>query len=371
MDKLRSSDLRSILDCAAALYAHDELATFPQRLVEVLPAVLKADYTSYTEVDPTGQTIPRGYINPPEMNSPELSRAMAPYVHEHPVVMHYQNTGDGTAYQISDFLSRDEFRRLGLYQNFYRTIGVEDQLSMALPAAATASDRPAGVPAPIIGISFSRSTWRFPERERQILNALRPHVLQAHRNAAVRTHLAAALGASRDALDRLPHGVMTIDPTRRHLTLLSKPAERFLATYFGPPAPGDPLPDPLLSYVRAPAGVAPAAPLSVRRDGHELFVEPLAPGADGSLMLLLAEHRVGMGEAPSKPATARARQYGLTPREAEVLDWLAEGKTNPEIATILDISPRTVQKHLEHAYLKLSVENHSSAILRLLEPARP
>lgn len=365
MNKLRTSDLHSILDCAAALYAHDDLSTFPQRLVEVLPAVLQADYTSYSEVDPTGHTIPRAFINPPDINTPQLARAMAPYVHEHPVVMHYQNTGDGTAYQISDFLSRDEFQRLGLYQHFYRTIGVEDQLSMALPAAARATDRAPGAPAPIIGISFSRSTWRFPERDRQILNALRPHVLQAHRNAAVRTHLAAALGASRDALDRLPHGVMTIDPTRRHLTLLSKPAERLLATYFDPPAPGDPLPGPLLAYVRAPSSVAPAAPLSVHRDGHQLFIEPLAPSSDGSLILLLAEHRVG--GAPSKPATARARQYGLTPREAEVLDWLAEGKTNPEIATILDISPRTVQKHLEHAFQKLSVENRSAAILRLLE----
>jgi DNA-binding CsgD family transcriptional regulator len=368
MNKLRSTDFRAILDCAHALYAHDDFATFPQRLIDVLPAVLPAEFTSYTEVDPAGSRLPRAVINPPEINTPQLARAMAPYVREHPVIMHYQESGDGTAYQISDFLSQAEFHRLGLYQHFYRTIGVEDQLSIALPTSPASGARGGGAAATsVIGVSLSRSAWRFPERDRQILNALRPHLLQAHRNAAVKTQLAVALRASQDALDRLPHGVMTLDPARRHLTLLSKPAERLLKTYFAAPARGEPLPEPLLSYVRVPYQTTPTAPYSVRRDGHQLFVQPLSPNPDGSLTLLLAEHVTG----PTKPATARARQYGLTPREAEVLDWLAEGKTNPEIATILSISPRTVQKHLEHAFQKLSVETRSAAILRLLEPGVP
>lgn len=53
--------------------------------------------------------------------------------------------------------------------------------------------------------------------------------------------------------------------------------------------------------------------------------------------------------------------YGLTEREAEVLFWLAKGKTNREIAQILSLSPRTVNKHLEPVYKKLGVENRTSA----------
>jgi DNA-binding NarL/FixJ family response regulator len=53
--------------------------------------------------------------------------------------------------------------------------------------------------------------------------------------------------------------------------------------------------------------------------------------------------------------------YGLTEREAEVLFWLSKGKTNREIAQILSISPRTVNKHLETVYKKLGVENRTSA----------
>jgi DNA-binding NarL/FixJ family response regulator len=51
----------------------------------------------------------------------------------------------------------------------------------------------------------------------------------------------------------------------------------------------------------------------------------------------------------------------VTEREAEVLLWIARGKSNRDIAEILDLSPRTVNKHLEQIYAKLGVENRTSA----------
>jgi len=58
---------------------------------------------------------------------------------------------------------------------------------------------------------------------------------------------------------------------------------------------------------------------------------------------------------------AFCNQFLLTGREAEVLFWLVQGKTNREIAQILSMSPRTVNKHLEPIYRKLEVENRTSA----------
>lgn len=58
---------------------------------------------------------------------------------------------------------------------------------------------------------------------------------------------------------------------------------------------------------------------------------------------------------------ALRKHFSLTDREAEVLFWLARGKTNREIAQILSMSPRTVNKHLEPVYRKLSVENRTTA----------
>ncbi|WP_370638480.1 response regulator transcription factor [Aurantimonas sp. VKM B-3413] len=55
------------------------------------------------------------------------------------------------------------------------------------------------------------------------------------------------------------------------------------------------------------------------------------------------------------------RSLNLTAREAEVVLWLAKGKANRDIADILVLSPRTVNKHLEVVFRKLGVENHATA----------
>ena len=56
-----------------------------------------------------------------------------------------------------------------------------------------------------------------------------------------------------------------------------------------------------------------------------------------------------------------SKELGLTSREGEVLSWLSKGKTNRDIAQILGLSPRTVDKHLEQIYAKLGVENRTAA----------
>ena len=58
---------------------------------------------------------------------------------------------------------------------------------------------------------------------------------------------------------------------------------------------------------------------------------------------------------------ARLSEAALTPRETEVLSWLAKGKTNRDIADILGMSHRTVNKHLEHIFEKLGVETRAAA----------
>lgn len=58
------------------------------------------------------------------------------------------------------------------------------------------------------------------------------------------------------------------------------------------------------------------------------------------------------------------KNLGLTLREAEVLLWLSRGKSNRDIGEIMQISPRTVNKHLEQVFVKLGVENRASAAAR-------
>jgi len=60
-------------------------------------------------------------------------------------------------------------------------------------------------------------------------------------------------------------------------------------------------------------------------------------------------------------------KLGLTPRAAEVLLWVAQGKTNSDIGMILGISESTVKKHLLEIFGKLGVETRSAAALRAIE----
>ncbi|WP_420850227.1 response regulator transcription factor [Ramlibacter algicola] len=75
--------------------------------------------------------------------------------------------------------------------------------------------------------------------------------------------------------------------------------------------------------------------------------------------------------APIAPARPRAWPDALTPREREVVRWLAHGKTDAEIAALLGTSPRTVHKHLEHVYVKLGVETRTAAVMRALAVRLP
>ena len=60
-------------------------------------------------------------------------------------------------------------------------------------------------------------------------------------------------------------------------------------------------------------------------------------------------------------STALSEQYGLTPREVEVLSLIADGRSNPEIADALSITTRTAQTHVQHILDKLDVGTRTEA----------
>ncbi|GAA0777642.1 response regulator transcription factor [Roseibium denhamense] len=83
-------------------------------------------------------------------------------------------------------------------------------------------------------------------------------------------------------------------------------------------------------------------------------------GPDENLFRVTAEDEASQ-------VAALQEQFGLTQREAEVLIWIAKGKANKDIAEILQLSPRTVNKHLEQIFIKLGVENRAAAAVRAAE----
>jgi len=70
---------------------------------------------------------------------------------------------------------------------------------------------------------------------------------------------------------------------------------------------------------------------------------------------------------PDFSSTEPLLKLGLTARATETLLWLAQGKTNPDIATILGITESTVKKHVQEIFEKLGVETRGAATVRALE----
>ena len=84
---------------------------------------------------------------------------------------------------------------------------------------------------------------------------------------------------------------------------------------------------------------------------------------DIDLLNLIRPFLIAFRERRELPQlTAAPDAHGLTAREQEVLDWVACGKTNPEIAALLVVSPLTVRTHLEHIYEKLGVHCRTAAV---------
>ncbi len=71
------------------------------------------------------------------------------------------------------------------------------------------------------------------------------------------------------------------------------------------------------------------------------------------------------------PGNQTSSQVGksrsLTKRELEVCRWIADGKANKEIAIIMGISYRTVEKHVEHILQKLGMENRMQILIHILD----
>jgi DNA-binding NarL/FixJ family response regulator len=109
--------------------------------------------------------------------------------------------------------------------------------------------------------------------------------------------------------------------------------------------------------------------------GIDYLVKPVVP--DELVARLQAHLRVARemnaamrarGEETEPPSALLPNP--LTQREMDVLEWVARGKTNRDVAEILGMSPRTVNKHLEHIYEKLGVETRTAAVAQFARLAR-
>lgn len=183
-----------------------------------------------------------------------------------------------------------------------------------------------------------------------VVKPLRVEEVLARLSAHVRN--ARAVRIARQAVDVAGLGVLVIDALGRIAWRSPRAAESL--AQFGIDTPDAPPADWLTGAGALTVEPGNEAKLLSERGEQSLYARSLGAVGLGEHMLLL-DVRV-RGESSTRIAGAQ-----LTPREAEVLSWLAKGKTNRDIGDILGMSPRTVNKHLEHVYEKLGVETRAAA----------
>jgi DNA-binding response OmpR family regulator/DNA-binding CsgD family transcriptional regulator len=178
----------------------------------------------------------------------------------------------------------------------------------------------------------------------EVLARIAAHLQIRSLQKSLAEELAARIEAENQLAQSLDRAVVLADAAGR-IVFSSRLAEDLLHKHF-----------PARTAGLLPAGLGKDGTLEVRR-----FSEP---GRSDLQMLVLEERG-------SPPGPAALTRLGLTPREAEVLYWIAQGKSNPDIATILGANVRTVHKHVEHIFQKLGLETRNAAALAALEVLRP
>jgi DNA-binding CsgD family transcriptional regulator len=228
--------LRAALDLLGAMNeAALDKSAYARLGVERLPQLVASEFTTLSICHlASGRRevfgMPAGAL------SAEDRAAFDRHFHEHPLVRFHGYQGGRTPQRISDSLPMEQFRRSALYNDYYRRIGIDH--AMALPIYVRD-----GL---LVSFVLNRTRRDFTDRERALLDLLRPHLARLYK-------------------------------------------------------------------------------------------------------------RVHIGNA-------------LTAREAEVLRWVAAGKSDAQIGAILRISARTVQKHLQRVYEKLGVESRTAAAMRATAP---
>jgi DNA-binding NarL/FixJ family response regulator len=334
--RLSRSDLEATLEFLGEAAAVTGADPFPSELLDRLRALVPSDFVSYCELDERGrfavayEACARGREVDASQPEEELLPAFWRYMYEHPLCAYQARTGDFTACKFSDFVTRRQWHRLGLYAEYFRFYGVEERIVIGLPTRPWHSKV----------VALDRSGDRdFSERDRLLLNLLRPHLVGL--DAAARARRLAAV-----ALLEHDGAAVVVLQSSDQVDFATTAATRMLARYFDRTSDGR-LPEAVRAWLRHNPR---------RLDGEGLPPPTLTPlcveHGDRRLTIRRAGHSLVLHE---ELAT-------LTTREREIVDQLAAGRSNAEIADRLTIAPTTVRKHLENIYAKLSVRTRTAAV---------
>lgn len=330
------------------IYTLGDLDDFVVTAMKLLPPLIGSDKASYNEVDYAERRMMTVIDSPfAQRRYHEKQLVFESIMNQNPLIEHYSNVLDGPR-RISDFLTDEQWRSTGIYQAYYGDIKGDYQIAVALPIDRTT----------IVAFAFNRTVSDFDDRQLEILTILQPHLTQAYKNARQHTQLGKHLRRSKQVLETMGAAWMDLDENRVIVSTVPG-SVAILATFFDQSfSVGDRLPPALDRWVVQSRDQALRAravdPMVLSNEAGRLILRLLPPGKTGDTSLMMERFLAAASPEPLE-------KLGLTSRQAEVLYWICQGKSNAEIAVILKVAVRTVVFHVSRILEALGASNRTEA----------
>jgi DNA-binding CsgD family transcriptional regulator len=350
MSDLRQRDFHGILEVIEELYAYQTPEECEVGMVRSLQRVIGCDSFHMSGIDAglrSARWSSSWSAGQPSFR-PDIRAVFERHMHEHPFLEYWDHRRTGfKSATLSDLVSLPSWHDTALYSEVYRPFHIEHMLGVAVRVSGPCK----------LHVVAMRGKTDFDERDRRVLDLLAPHLEAAYRYGEAVSDLKSQLAALLQGVEVDGGAAVHVGPDRR-IRHMSARAEELLMAYFGTHwIDRRALPSPVDDWLRrrgvaVDASVAPLRPLVAEGDGRRLTIHVVR--SHGELFLLLRERKLRI-------APADIASLGLSPRETEVLAWLAHGKSNAEIAEILGLSPATIKHCLERLYGKLDVGTRAAA----------
>ena len=346
---LNAEDWKAINGCLLRLYRELDQEKHARLMLQIVTELVPGDSAGLSIV-----TLPDklSYLSHPEnLVSEEESARSAQFRHQTPFHAYFMATQDAQWKMTTDFMPLEDFHATDLYREVFASYGIDHQMAGLLAVAdnmyhALTIHRRKDIP--------------FTEREREILNLLQPHLATSYLNAIAHSGVRKSIAEIKAVVETAPGAYGYFHPDGQ-LAWLQEKAAAWLHEFFpGEVKTAEKIPQSIGRLVQASFN-GDHAPKSLEKIGGSEILTVCLGGSplDGRILRL---------ERKSKTPLPRFRPLPqFSERKNDVLKWMVEGKRNAEIAAILHISPRTVERHVTEILAGLSVENRATAIVRAME----
>lgn len=341
INELSHQDLQILQSALVDLYADVSQTTLPARTLRFAEKIIPDNFVSIDLFALSGKVERVLWSNFEKKPTEQDIQTYMRFAHENPLHLEVVVKKRLDPVILSDFIKTEDFLKTSIYKHFFSISGAKYMMAVSLWISSDS----------MMTCIFWNSRNDFSERDRLMLSFATPHLINAVRNASDFDHLTSALEIKNS-------GVLAINENGR-IQYAGKFVRQIWGKYFdGILEEGILLPENLIEWVRKNESVENDF-FEIKNSNGELSIRSITTDQTFRKTLLFEEKRTISAKTLEK--------LNLTKREAEVLFWMSQGKTDKDIAGLCKISHLTVHKHAQNIYIKLGVETRTAAMLRALE----